>query len=186
MGEYFRLFSRDPHTPSYRTSEAMATSPDNRQRWTRTARCDRITESPARDGPMSASNKATRTHIRAGADATGDYRALLEATADGGTVGSTRVAADAESTSTSELGTINDRYKIGAEIARGGMGIVYSARDLAFERDVAVKTVRGDRTWSESTVERFSSNPASPAGFSTLASRPFTIWASCLTDARSS
>jgi tetratricopeptide (TPR) repeat protein len=103
---------------------------------------------------MSSSNKATRTHIRAGADATGDYRASLDATADGGTVGSTRVAAPAESTPAGELGTIHGRYKIGAEIARGGMGIVYAARDLAFDRDVAVKTVRGD-AWSESTVERF-------------------------------
>jgi tetratricopeptide (TPR) repeat protein len=104
---------------------------------------------------MSGSNKDTRTHIRAGADATGDYRASLDATADGGTVGSTRVAAPAESTPAGELGTVHGRYKIGAEIARGGMGIVYAARDLAFERDIAVKTVRGDRAWSESTVERF-------------------------------
>ena len=38
--------------------------------------------------------------------------------------------------------TIAGRYEVGAEIARGGMGAVYSAVDRAFDREVAVKLVR--------------------------------------------
>ena len=37
---------------------------------------------------------------------------------------------------------IASRYRFGNEIARGGMGIVYRARDLNLDREVAVKTVR--------------------------------------------
>jgi eukaryotic-like serine/threonine-protein kinase len=39
---------------------------------------------------------------------------------------------------------INDRYELTARLGRGGMADVYRATDLALEREVAVKVIRGD------------------------------------------
>ena len=41
--------------------------------------------------------------------------------------------------------TINDRYRLGAEIDQGGMGTVFRAHDDVIERDVAVKLMSGAR-----------------------------------------
>jgi serine/threonine protein kinase len=51
-------------------------------------------------------------------------------------------ASQPDSKTTPGVGTlINQRYQLDAEIGRGGMGIVYRARDLASDRDVAVKII---------------------------------------------
>jgi Tol biopolymer transport system component len=39
-------------------------------------------------------------------------------------------------------GTLADRYRVVCEVGRGGMAVVYLARDLKHDRDVAVKVVR--------------------------------------------
>ncbi|MDG2468074.1 MAG: protein kinase, partial [Pirellulaceae bacterium] len=50
--------------------------------------------------------------------------------------------------------TIGD-YQIVDEIDRGGMGIVYRAKDLKLDRTVALKMIRAGRMASESDVQRF-------------------------------
>ena len=51
--------------------------------------------------------------------------------------------------------TLADRYRIEAELARGGMASVYRARDLRLDRDVAVKVL----------ASRFADDPAFTARF---------------------
>jgi serine/threonine protein kinase len=46
-------------------------------------------------------------------------------------------------------------FEIEKEIGRGGMGIVYSARDLALNRDVAVKVLQPKLDPNGSTAHRF-------------------------------
>ncbi len=47
------------------------------------------------------------------------------------------------------------RFRLLDEIARGGMGIVYRARDDRLERDVAIKVIRRDRIDENSAMARF-------------------------------
>jgi serine/threonine-protein kinase len=49
---------------------------------------------------------------------------------------------------------LSDRYRLGRELGQGGMAIVYLARDLRHDRDVALKVMRPDIS-SEIGAERF-------------------------------
>ena len=47
-----------------------------------------------------------------------------------------------------------DRYRIVAEIGRGGMGVVYRVHDPVTQRDVVLKLIRGDRLAGKDAVKR--------------------------------
>ncbi|HEY0481712.1 MAG TPA: protein kinase [Kofleriaceae bacterium] len=53
------------------------------------------------------------------------------------------------------VGRTLDRYEVIAEIGRGGMGIVYEARDLKLDRIVALKCLPGELVGDEQRQRRF-------------------------------
>lgn len=50
---------------------------------------------------------------------------------------------------------LNDRYRIDAKIARGGMAMVYRGTDLRLDREIAIKVMHEHLINDESFVERF-------------------------------
>ena len=47
------------------------------------------------------------------------------------------------------------RYRVRARLGKGGMGVVYLGRDEALDRDVAIKTLRGDGSNDDESRGRF-------------------------------
>ncbi len=60
-------------------------------------------------------------------------------------------------------GTLFGNYELLHEVAQGGMGVVYKARQTALNRLVALKTIRGERLARPETVRRFQQEAAAAA-----------------------
>ncbi len=59
-----------------------------------------------------------------------------------------------------------DRYSVGRQLGRGGMGAVYLARDLQLDRSVAIKVLPGEFAAQSDLRERFLRETRTAAGFS--------------------
>ena len=61
---------------------------------------------------------------------------------------------------------LNNRYELIEQMGKGGMAIVYRARDLMLERQVAVKLLREDYSRDATFQERFRQEAAAAANLS--------------------
>ncbi|MGM0410463.1 MAG: Stk1 family PASTA domain-containing Ser/Thr kinase [Bacillota bacterium] len=50
---------------------------------------------------------------------------------------------------------LNNRYKIKNELGKGGMAIVYEAKDLLLDREVAIKMLRSEHVSDKNFIEKF-------------------------------
>ena len=62
--------------------------------------------------------------------------------------------------------TIDGKYLLERRIGRGGMGVVYRARDVRLNRQVAIKMMVGDLFGNSAAVSRFSREARAVAGLS--------------------
>ncbi|MBW8012650.1 MAG: serine/threonine protein kinase [Chloroflexi bacterium] len=61
---------------------------------------------------------------------------------------------------------LNDRYRIEEQLGKGGMAVVYRARDLMLERDVSIKILREDYSSDPAFRERFRQEAKAAANLS--------------------
>ena len=60
---------------------------------------------------------------------------------------------------------LNSRYRLERRLGRGGMGVVYAARDVVLEREVAVKVIRDEIVGPLNLASRFRAEARAAASF---------------------
>jgi serine/threonine-protein kinase len=61
---------------------------------------------------------------------------------------------------------LNNRYQLGEQLGKGGMAVVYRARDMMLERDVSIKILREDYSADPAFRERFRQEAKAAANLS--------------------
>jgi hypothetical protein len=82
--------------------------------------------------------------------------------------------------------TSPDRYELLDELGRGGMGVVYRARDHQLGREVAIKVLRESSSRAEDVLHRFRAKRTSQLACNIRVLLPPTTLDDCPTVARSS
>ena len=72
---------------------------------------------------------------------------------------------DRESAGSLEAGTVFDNYELLEELGRGGMGVVYKAREFGLNRIVALKMILSGEFAGPSLIQRFRTEAATAALF---------------------
>ncbi len=74
-------------------------------------------------------------------------------------------SSDDDSSGSLEVGTVFDNYELLEELGRGGMGVVYKAREIGLNRIVALKMILSGEFAGPSLIQRFRTEAATAALF---------------------
>jgi tetratricopeptide (TPR) repeat protein/TolB-like protein len=111
----------------------------------------RITPAPGKTPPAGAGESQESTPPRRRESAPSEIGTVISKTSQPSSAGGYQ-----QSLVTLEPGDrLGGRYEITALLGTGGMGVVYRARDMTLDRDVALKVIRPDMAQHSSIMDRF-------------------------------